>query len=491
VDNPGAQGNKRLFPAGKNKETAIDDSAAYESSQESSTPLTNEAPVASSGGVGAVRRARRLSGRARALSFIAVLGFFASGAGNSAPGFAASPWSQYPAALRLDRMAQALAPGAAAQSASAPADAAPVTVEPVPTTAATAPPVTATATASAVDRPIVAPPSFPRTRGAGVRSARTNYAGGPKEGGVWAVVVGIDDYPGTEADLKAAVADAREVDSALAAYGVPANHRLVLLDKQATGDNIRGALAWMTGRAAADSTAVFFYSGHVRQVAGDPAHDGEYVAEAIVAADGDNVYDGQVADLLRGLEARTAWLGIAACYGGGFDNALAPGRILTAAAGENDVAYENSGLGHSYMVEYMVRRAMLQGRAAGSVQDAFAWARAQIARDYPNRQPVILDRSRGPVVLGRPVPTPAPENGRPPAAQPPSESKQPQQPPSAPPPTAPDPKPGGGACTQVLSVSVCSEQHSRRPAQSRFEEPGERAAGARRPGPPASGESGI
>ncbi len=276
------------------------------------------------------------------------------------------------------------------------------------------------------------------------------------------MIVGIDDYPGTDADLKAAVADARDVDSALAAYGVPASHRLGLLDAQATGDNIRGALAWMTGRASADSTAVFFYSGHVRQVSGDPAHDGENVAEAIVAADGDNVYDGQVADILRNLEARTAWLGIAACYGGGFDNALAPGRILTAAAGENDVAYENSSLGHSYMVEYMVRRAMLQGKAAGSVQDAFAWARAQIARDYPNRQPVIIDRTRGPVVLGRTVAPSAPEN-RKPSAQPPGESKQPQPAPSAPPPTAPDPKPGGGACAQVLGVSVCSEHRSSGP----------------------------
>jgi hypothetical protein len=277
-------------------------------------------------------------------------------------------------------------------------------------------------------------------------------------------VVGIDDYPGTDADLRAAVADARDVDSALAGYGVPASHRMLLLDKQATADNVRAALGWMVGRASPDSTAVFFYSGHVRQVAGDPDHDGEAIDEAIVAADGDNVYDGQVADILRGLEARSAWIGIAACYGAGFDDALAPGRILTAAAGENDVAYENSSLGHSYLVEYMVRRAMLQGKAPGSVQDAFTWARAQIARDYPNRQPAILDRSRGPMVLGRATAAPpatAPE--RKPQAAPPSDSRDPQPGPSAPPPTAPEPQPGGPACAQVLGVSVCSEKHSSGP----------------------------
>jgi len=392
------------------------------------------------------------------MTFLAVLALFASGTSNSVPGFAAAPLAeQFLSGVHLDRGVDAPARDVLAtdEVAAAPADGAAVPIEAVPVASVVTAPESPPTSAGVVDRPIVAPPNFARTRGTAPRASRTTYASGPKEGGVWAVVIGIDDYPGTDADLRAAVADARDVDSALAAYGVPASHRLVLLDRQATADNIRGALAWMVNRASADSTAVFFYSGHVRQVAGDPDHDGEAIDEAIVAADGDNVYDGQVADLLRGLEARSAWLGIAACYGAGFDDALAPGRILTAAAGENDVAYENSSLGHSYMVEYMVHRAMLQGKAPASVQDAFAWARTQIARDYPNRQPAVLDRSRGPIVLGRPT---APTPDRKPAPQSPSEPKDPQPNPSAPPPTAPDPQPGGTACAQVLGVSVCSEQ---------------------------------
>jgi Caspase domain len=308
-----------------------------------------------------------------------------------------------------------------------------------------------------VERPIIAPASFPMRpfRSAG-RSPRVMAPAAPRDGGVWAVSVGIDDYPGTDGDLRAAKADAREVDAALATYGVPANRRILLTDQKATAANIRGALAWLTAHASSDSVAVFFYSGHVRQVFSDPDHDGEAVDEAIVAADGNQVLDGEVANLLRGLEARAAWIGMAACFGAGFDDAMAPGRILTAAASESDLAYENATLGHSYLVEYMVRRAMLQGRAAGSVQDAFNWAKAQIARDYPNRQPAILDRSRGPVVLGRPTAA-TPE--RKPAPQPPPEPKDPQPNPSAPPPTAPEPKPGT-ACAQVLGVSVCSEQRS-------------------------------
>ena len=378
------------------------------------------------------------------------------------PGVSATPFAeQLLSGLRLDRGSDPPAHDAlAADQVAAPGgDAAAASLEALPAASVETSPATPPTSAQPYERPIVAPPSFPRTRATAPRASRAAYSPGPKDGGVWAVVVGIDDYPGADADLRAAVADARDVDSALAAYGVPASHRLVLLDGQATADNIRGALAWLVGRASPDSTVVFFYSGHVRQVAGDPDRDGEAVDEAIVAADGDNVYDGQVANLLQGLEARSTWLGIAACFGAGFEDALAPGRILTAAAGENDVAYENSTLGHSYMVEYMVRRAMLQGKAPASVQESFAWARAQIARDYPNRQPAMIDRSRGPIVLGRAAAA-APERSTKPAPQPPPDRQEPQQPePTAPPPPAPEqPKPGGPACAQVLGVSVCSEQ---------------------------------
>jgi hypothetical protein len=272
------------------------------------------------------------------------------------------------------------------------------------------------------------------------------------------VSVGIDDYPGAEGDLRAAKADAREVDTALAAYGVPATRRILLTDQKATAANIRASLAWLATHATSDATAVFFYSGHVRQIFSDPDRDGEAVDEAIVAADGDHVYDGEVANIFRGLEAKAVWIGMAACYGSGFDDALAPGRILTAAASESDLAYENSALGHSYLVEYMVRRAMLQGKASASVQDSFQWARAQIARDYPNRQPVAIDRSKGPVVLGRSkAPAPAPQaKPNPPQAPPPQKAE--PRPPSSPDPSNPDP--GPSACTAVLGVTLCSEKQT-------------------------------
>lgn len=218
-------------------------------------------------------------------------------------------------------------------------------------------------------------------------------------GGVWAVIIGIDDYPGTRSDLRSAVADAGDVDAALARYGVPTERRLVLTNGQASAATIRSALDWLVAHAAVDATAVVFFAGHVRKL-----DDG---AEAIVGADGDLVRDDEVASRLAGLHAHRAWIGIAACYGGGFTEALAPGRILTAAADADSLAYENASYGRSYLVEYMVRRAMLEGAADASIEQAFAWAVDNLRRDHPDRVPFQVDQAAGDLVLGTPTSPPA------------------------------------------------------------------------------------
>lgn len=258
-------------------------------------------------------------------------------------------------------------------------------------------------------------------------------------GGVWAVVIGIDDYPGSRSDLRQSVNDANDVDAALAAYGVAPHRRVVLRNTQATAAVIADALRWLVGRAGPDATAVFFSAGHVRKLG--PG------SEAIVAADGNLVTDRRVADLLRPLAARQTWIALASCYAGGFTEVLAPGRILTGAADANNVAYENSTYGNSYLAEYMIVRAMREGRAAASVEQSFAWAREQLRRDHPNRLPVQFDQLDGELSLGRP-PAPAPESQ---PAPPPRQ----QPPPSQPPPQRPPPEDDGDCVLTIGSLVGC------------------------------------
>jgi hypothetical protein len=269
---------------------------------------------------------------------------------------------------------------------------------------------------------------------------------------VWAVIVGVNDYPGTDHDLRQAVADADDVDAALQAYGVPSSHRLVLRDGQASAADIRRSLGWLVDHAAADATAVVFFAGHVRHVTsarGGPTH------VALVGADGADVDDGEMSRVFAHLDARSAWIAIAACYSAEFESVLAPGWLLTAAAGRNELAYENSALGHSYLVEYMVHQAMIGGQAPNSVQDAFRWAHNRIARDYPNRLPVMIDRSFVPIGL-RP---PAPPASQAPSPRPHHETSppppQPASPEPGPQPAEPTPPPPTPGCAHVLGLGLC------------------------------------
>jgi len=232
-----------------------------------------------------------------------------------------------------------------------------------------------------------------------------------RQGGVWAVVIGIDDYPGTRSDLRASVADANEVDLALARYGVPGDRRLVIRNTQASARTIADSLRWLVSHASTDATVVFFYAGHVRKLSAR--------TEAIVAADGRLLTDASMASLLAPLASHKVWIAMASCYGGGFDELLAPGRILTGAADANHLAYENSTYGHSYLVEYMVKRAMNEGQAPESVERSFAWAADALRREHPSRVPFQADELDGELSLGHapprvtpaPAPAPAPSGG--------------------------------------------------------------------------------
>lgn len=284
--------------------------------------------------------------------------------------------------------------------------------------------------------------------------ASTSKANGT---GVWAFVVGIDDYPGRNGDLESAVNDARDMEAALDLFGVPDDQRVVLTDRQAGRASILAGLEWLTDHAGPEATAVFFYAGHVRKL--------DRGREAIVASDGRVVTDLEVAARLDGLRAEETWVVMAACYGGGFDEVLGDGRILTAAASANHLAYENSRFNRSYLVQYFIREGWLEGRAGPSVQAAFDYSVRSLRESYPNRLPVQFDELRTPLVLGvvtMPTPPPRPssqESASPPPSKSPSSggggsSPPPQQ--SPPPREQPEPEPDDRDCSlDGMLVRVC------------------------------------
>jgi hypothetical protein len=268
--------------------------------------------------------------------------------------------------------------------------------------------------------------------------------------GTWAVVVGIDDYPGSDHDLIGAVNDAEDVVHALDRFGVGRDHILPLLGGQATKPALDAALGWLDAQAGPDAVAVFFFAGHAQKRSAE--------TEALQLADGNFYTDARLASALANLRARRAWIAIASCFGGGFTEVLAPGRVLTGAAAADGIAYESTTWNRSELVEFMVRQAFIEGKADRSVQSAFAYARQQMM-STDGHEPVQYDQTDGTLDLrpdpshaGAPPPDPSgdPVRAQPPGdqagAQPGSQPPSADQPPSSAPPdqpaTEPQPQPG-------------------------------------------------
>ena len=288
------------------------------------------------------------------------------------------------------------------------------------------------AVAPAADEPIAPPPSsFAGARPAVVAPPKPLAApvASTLQSGTWAVVIGINDYPGTENDLRYADNDANDMVRALNLQGVEGSHILSLRDGQVTPSVVHSAIDWLNGHAGPNAIATFFYAGHVMKVAGTSS-------EAMVTSDGGHVWDVDMARWLKPLQARRAWFAFAACYSGGFNEILAPGRVLTAAAGPNDIAYESSRFSRSYLGEFMIHRAMIEGMANNTVESAFKYAHDAIAREYPNRVPVQYDYGDGNLNLR---PDGAPGTTGPSA---PAPTNSPAKGPSGPPAPPSDPPPG-------------------------------------------------
>jgi hypothetical protein len=261
---------------------------------------------------------------------------------------------------------------------------------------------------------------------------------------VFGVIVGVNDYPGTASDLRGSVNDALDMHDSLALYGVPEANVTTLLDGDASAAGISAALQQLVAEAGADSTVVLFFAGHVRKLGPD--------TEAFIAADGALLADQYLAHEIEGLAAHDVWIVMATCYGGGFTELLAPGRVLTAAADANSLAYENDSFGRSYLDEYLIHQGLLEARAAGpTAQQAYAYAQAGLQHDFPDRTLTEIDASTEMISLDG-VHRANPD-AKPPAGPAPGQpGAPPGPPPGPPPPTAPAPPPAPAPCRNPLGL---------------------------------------
>src|SRR5262249_44817669 len=123
-------------------------------------------------------------------------------------------------------------------------------------------------------------------------------------------------------------------------------------------------------------------SGHVKQISGDPAHDGEKVAEFLWSTDNKFISDHDLATQMNKLQG-WAWVNISGCESAGFDNGIASARhLFTASSEENEKSYEDANWHNSIFTGLMVDQGMIHKSADANsdgkvtIQEAFAFAQS-------------------------------------------------------------------------------------------------------------------
>lgn len=113
-----------------------------------------------------------------------------------------------------------------------------------------------------------------------------------------AVCIGINNYPGFFNDLKGCINDANDWSQLLQEYGFETR---LILDEQATRQNVKAALAELVAEAGLGDVIVFTYSGHGTSVRDANSDEGDGYDEAISAHDG-NILDDDLRATIKSIQ---------------------------------------------------------------------------------------------------------------------------------------------------------------------------------------------
>jgi len=150
-------------------------------------------------------------------------------------------------------------------------------------------------------------------------------------GRVYGIFVGISDYQGEGLDLLYTADDARKVHQAMIdGAGLRPVDGVVIVDSEATVDNIRDTFQRLGGQVTENDLFIFFFSGYGdrRGRSSFQSTDPDDLDEEIVLYDG-SIADDELSDLFGLISSRISMVIIDASFSGGFSNDVisAPGRM--------------------------------------------------------------------------------------------------------------------------------------------------------------------
>jgi len=128
-----------------------------------------------------------------------------------------------------------------------------------------------------------------------------------------AICIGINNYPGIFSDLKGCVNDAKDWSALLQGLGFDVS---LVLDSQATRQNVKAALQGLVAATKAGEIAVFTYSGHGTQAVDTNSDEDDPYDEAIYLYDG-TVIDDELRVILQGIHPQATLVVISdSCFSG-------------------------------------------------------------------------------------------------------------------------------------------------------------------------------
>ena len=150
----------------------------------------------------------------------------------------------------------------------------------------------------------------------GGRSLKAGSGGLPI--GDKALLIGINDYQGTESDLQGTSADVRNVAEALiGTFGWNPDNIYTLLDDKATAENIVTAIKVLLVDSTRPGDQVFLhYSGHGTQITDQNGDESDQKDEVIVSADLNAIPDDLFDEALRLIEDRRVTVIFDSCFSG-------------------------------------------------------------------------------------------------------------------------------------------------------------------------------
>ena len=227
----------------------------------------------------------------------------------------------------------------------------------------------------------------------------------------WAVVVGIADYTGSQYDLWHPDEDAKEMASALINnYGFASGNVKLLLNRKATYGAIVSAIDWLLTNEDAESSVVFFFSGHGFRAADSEGWDSDTESdgqdEGIVSYDFYGLPDGFLRQKLSALESQKVALCFGSCHSGGmFDDAgdlQGANRVIAAACRADEYGWDYLLLGNTLWGKYFVDEGLLQGLADpygdDSIEETHAYAYSQVTGERSDSHPQLDDQYVGDLI---------------------------------------------------------------------------------------------